>query len=121
MTPPTTAAVAPSLHWLLITRSCRETRMIPNPERTTEGISSSQGLSRRQALKLGALVALGMMLPVATNITPTATGVKQSPRVPLFSRNLRIPPALAPTSSHATTDYHKMTQQEALLEILPVP
>jgi spore coat protein A, manganese oxidase len=88
-------------------------------EQTPRALSSSQGLSRRQILKLGALAVLGMTLPVSTSIAPMATGVKKSPRVPLFAQTLRIPPVLASVRRDATTDYYEITQKLAQVEILP--
>jgi FtsP/CotA-like multicopper oxidase with cupredoxin domain len=81
-------------------------------------LPGSRGMSRRQVLKLGALAALGVMLPVSTSIASMATGVKKSPSVALFARDLRIPPVLAPTRRDATTDYYELTQRLAQVEIL---
>lgn len=75
-------------------------------------------LTRRQALKLGALAGGSLLLPITFQRRSYA-GDAGSPKVPLFSQQLRIPPVLNPVRSDATTDYYEITMKKATVEILP--
>jgi len=83
----------------------------------------SKSFTRREALKLGALGSAGLLLPLE-RYAGAAGGVSAN-RMPSsglpapFSLPLRIPPVLSPVRTDATTDYYRLVQQQALVEILP--
>ena len=83
----------------------------------------SRSFSRREALKLGALGSAGLLLPFERYAG--AAGGKGANRI--ASSNLPAPftvpfvrpPVLSPVRTDATTDYYRLVQQQALVEILP--
>jgi FtsP/CotA-like multicopper oxidase with cupredoxin domain len=83
----------------------------------------SRPFSRREALKLGALGSAGLLLPLER--FAGAAGGKGADRMPTsglpppFSVGFGTPPVLAPARTDATTDYYRVVQQQALVEILP--
>jgi spore coat protein A, manganese oxidase len=83
----------------------------------------SRQFSRREALKLGALGSAGLILPVER--LAGASGGRSSNRIRSsglpapFTVPFVTPPVLSPVRTDATTDYYRLTQQQALVEILP--
>jgi spore coat protein A len=83
----------------------------------------SRSFSRREALKLGALGSAGLLLPLGR--FAGAAGGSSANRIPSsglpapFSLPFVRPPVLSPVRTDATTDYYRLTQQQALVEILP--
>jgi spore coat protein A len=75
-------------------------------------------ITRREALKLGAIAGGLLVLPIALQRRGYA-GDAGSPKPPLFTRQLPIPPVLSPVRSDATTDYYEITMRKAKVEILP--
>ncbi|WP_009631681.1 multicopper oxidase family protein [Synechocystis sp. PCC 7509] len=75
-------------------------------------------ISRRQALKLGALAGSSLLLPIAFQSRSYA-GTAGSPSVTPFTLPFRVPPVLNPVRSDSTTDYYEITMKKALVEILP--
>jgi len=80
-------------------------------------------LSRREALKLGLLGAGATALPATVLFRSLGHGAEAapvaSPSVVRFSRPLAIPPVLAPTQSTGTTDFYRIVQRPADVQILP--
>ena len=83
----------------------------------------SKPFTRREALKLGALGSAGLLLPLER--FAGAAGGASANRMPSsglpapFSLPFRTPPVLSPVRTDATTDYYRLVQQQALVEILP--
>ena len=83
----------------------------------------SKPFTRREALKLGALGSAGLLLPLER--FAGAAGGASANRMPSsglpapFSLPFRTPPVLSPVRTDATTDYYRVVQQQALVEILP--
>jgi FtsP/CotA-like multicopper oxidase with cupredoxin domain len=83
----------------------------------------SRSFSRREALKLGALGSAGLLLPLE-RFAGAAGGsgadrIRSSGLPAPFSLPFVRPPVLSPVRTDATTDYYRLTQQQALVEILP--
>jgi spore coat protein A, manganese oxidase len=76
-------------------------------------------LSRRQFVKLGVLGGAAALPLGAAARAASAGQVPAGPVIPSFARDLTIPPVLQPVRRDATTDYYRMTQEEAQVEILP--
>jgi spore coat protein A len=83
----------------------------------------SKQFSRREALKLGALGSAGLLLPLERFAGaaggPGANRIRSSGLPSPFSLPFVRPPVLSPVRTDATTDYYRLTQQQALVEILP--
>jgi FtsP/CotA-like multicopper oxidase with cupredoxin domain len=80
-------------------------------------------LSRREALKLGALGSAGLLLPLE-RFAGAAGGrgadrIRSSGLPAPFTVPFAVPPVLSPVRRDATTDFYSLTQQQALVEILP--
>ena len=85
-------------------------------------------ITRREALKLAAIAGSSILLPLGllrrsfaaldakSKVEPPKPA---SPKTPRFQVPLPIMPVLRPVHSDATTDYYKITQQKAKIEILP--
>ena len=83
----------------------------------------SRSLSRREALKLGALGSAGLLLPLE-RFAGAAGGrgadrIRSSGLPAPFTVPFVVPPVLSPVRRDATTDFYSLTQQQALVEILP--
>jgi spore coat protein A len=81
------------------------------------------GISRRGAIKLGAVGGAAVLLPIGS-AAAGRRGVtdrhEDSPRVPTFAVPLRIPTELEPTSGPSPdTDYYTIRQRVARVPILP--
>jgi spore coat protein A len=83
----------------------------------------SKPFTRREALKLGALGSAGLLLPLERFAGaaggPSANRIPSSGLPAPFSVPFRTPPVLPPVRTDATTDYYRLVQQQALVEILP--
>ena len=84
----------------------------------------SKPFTRREALKLGALGSAGLLLPLER--FAGAAGGASANRMPVERpagavqpARSRTPPVLSPVRTDATTDYYRLVQQQALVEILP--
>jgi FtsP/CotA-like multicopper oxidase with cupredoxin domain len=77
-----------------------------------------KNLTRRSALKLGALTGGSLLLPIAFQHR-TQAGTAGSPQPARFQAKFRIPPVLNPVRSDATTDYYEITMKKAQVNILP--
>jgi spore coat protein A len=86
-------------------------------------VHRSKQFSRREALKLGALGSAGLILPVerlaGASGGSRANRIRSSGLPTLFTVPFVRPPVLAPVRTDTTTDYYRLTQQQALVEILP--
>ena len=83
----------------------------------------SRSFNRREALKLGALGSAGLLLPFERFAGAaggrTADRIRSSGLPAPFTVPFVAPPVLSPFRTDATTDYYRLTQQQALVEILP--
>src|SRR4051812_34448817 len=83
----------------------------------------SSSMSRRDALKLGALGSAALLLPFERRAHTGATAPANpmpSTRLPApFTVPLALPPVLQPLKRDETTDYYQVWQQENAVEILP--
>ena len=83
----------------------------------------SKRFTRREALALGALGSAGLLLPLERYAGAAggrrANRIRSSGLPAPFTVPFVTPPVLAPTRTDATTDYYRLTQQQALVEILP--
>ena len=83
----------------------------------------SKHFTRREALKLAALGSAGLLLPLERFAGAaggsSANRIASSALPAPFSRPFVRPPVLSPVRTDATTDYYRLTQQQALVEILP--
>ncbi len=75
-------------------------------------------ITRRQALKLGALAGGSLLLPITFQRRSYA-GDAGSPKVTPFTLPFRVPPVLNPVRTDSTTDYYEITMKKATVEILP--
>ncbi|HEY9780369.1 MAG TPA: multicopper oxidase domain-containing protein [Leptolyngbyaceae cyanobacterium] len=75
-------------------------------------------ITRREALKLGALAGGSLLLPITFQRRSHA-GTAGSPQPTPFQIQLPIPPVLSPVRSDATTDYYEITMKKAQVNILP--
>jgi spore coat protein A len=85
-------------------------------------MQSRSGISRRQALKLGAVG--GATVLVSGGVFGALKRASSPPTQPLpvaarFAAPLPIPPVLRPARSDADADYYELTEQEARVSILP--
>ncbi|HYW21207.1 MAG TPA: multicopper oxidase domain-containing protein [Nodularia sp. (in: cyanobacteria)] len=78
-------------------------------------------ITRRDALKLGALAGGSLLLPTTFLYRNQASiaGDADSPQPTRFAVKLPIPPVLNPVRSDATTDYYEITMKKARISILP--
>ena len=80
-------------------------------------------ITRREALKLGALAGGSLLLPIEllrrTKAVAQESSGPVSPKTPLFQVPLPILPVLSPVRSDATTDYYVIEQKPAQVEIVP--
>jgi spore coat protein A len=76
-------------------------------------------VSRREALKLGLITGSGLLMPRGARAQWGGGGASGSPPVTPFTRPLRVPPVIAPSSSDATTDYYAVTLRPAQLDLIP--
>jgi len=85
-------------------------------------------MSRRNVLKLGALGAGSLLLPIARLAPSLADSVASSPTVPLFQIALPTPAELTPTATTTVTtpagvktsaDLYQLTARVGLAQILP--
>lgn len=74
--------------------------------------------TRREALKLGAIAAGSLLLPIALQHRSYAV-TQGSPQPTPFQVKLPIPPVLQPVRSDDTTDYYEITMNKSQVEILP--
>jgi FtsP/CotA-like multicopper oxidase with cupredoxin domain len=83
----------------------------------------SKQLTRREALKLGALGSAGLLLPLERYAGaaggPAAKRIRSSGLPAPFTVPFVTPPVLAPVRTDATTDFYRLTQQQTMVEILP--
>src|SRR3954451_12970479 len=83
----------------------------------------SSSMSRRDALKLGALGSAALLLPFERRAhTGTTTLANRMPSTGLpapFTVPFAVPPVLQPVKRDETTDYYQVWQQENAVEILP--
>jgi spore coat protein A, manganese oxidase len=75
-------------------------------------------LTRRNALKLGAIMGGSLLLPIGLQKQSYA-GDAGSPRVRPFSLPFRVPPVLSPVRSDATTDYYQVNVNKTSVSIIP--
>jgi spore coat protein A len=80
--------------------------------------------SRRDMIKLGVVGGATIALPLGRAIAQLVDPVideefVESPPVPSFRVPLAIPPVLRPVSSNATTDFYRITQRVANVQIIP--
>ena len=75
-------------------------------------------ITRREALKLGALAGGAFMLPIALQRIGYAV-TAGSPQPTPFQVPLPIPPVLSTVRSDATTDYYEIVMHKAIAKILP--
>ena len=75
-------------------------------------------ITRREALKIGALAGGAFMLPIALQRIGSAV-TAGSPQPTPFQVTLSIPPVLSAVHSDATTDYYEIAMHKAIVEILP--
>jgi spore coat protein A, manganese oxidase len=81
---------------------------------------TTRHLTRREALKLGALGAWGPLLPPALRSARARAAVAHaSPRKAPFQADLPIPPILQPVSHDATTDFYEIAQRASTHEFIP--
>jgi FtsP/CotA-like multicopper oxidase with cupredoxin domain len=80
-------------------------------------------VSRREALKLGALGSAAALLPLERRALTSGNATRN--RIPTsalpapFTMPFVIPPVLQPVKRDATTDYYQLWQQQTSVEILP--
>lgn len=74
--------------------------------------------TRREALKLGAIAAGSLLLPIALQHRSYAV-TAGSPQPTPFQVKLPILPVLQPVRSDETTDYYQITMNKSQVEILP--
>lgn len=74
-------------------------------------------MTRRQALKMGALVGSSILIPVGLQYRGYAQKVNGA--LEPFTLAFSIPPVLKPVRSDSTTDYYQITMQKAQVGILP--
>src|SRR3954467_15845914 len=83
----------------------------------------SSSMSRRDALKLGALGSAALLLPFERRAHTATTALahrKASTGLPgPFTGPFAVPPVLQPVKRDETTDYYQVWQQETAVEILP--
>jgi FtsP/CotA-like multicopper oxidase with cupredoxin domain len=83
----------------------------------------SKQISRRDALKLGALGSAALLIPLERSAQ--TKGGAASDRLPTsglpapFTVPFAVPPVLQPVRRDDTTDYYQLWQQEKAVEILP--
>jgi FtsP/CotA-like multicopper oxidase with cupredoxin domain len=86
-------------------------------------VHGSQRFNRREALKLAALGSAGLLLPVERFARASggsaASRIVSSGLPQPYAAQFARPPVLSPIRTDATTDYYRLTQQQALVEILP--
>ncbi len=75
-------------------------------------------ISRRDALKFGALAGGSLLLPIGLQSRSYA-GDAGSPKVAPFSLPFKVPPVLSPVRSDATTDYYQINVNKTQVNILP--
>ncbi|XHX79994.1 MAG: multicopper oxidase family protein [Stenomitos frigidus ULC029] len=75
-------------------------------------------LSRRDALKLGAIAGGALLLPVGLQSRSYA-GDAGSPKVTPFSQPFKVPPVLSPVRSDGTTDYYQINVNKTRVSLLP--
>src|SRR4051794_27572483 len=81
----------------------------------------SSRMSRRDALKLGALGSAALLLPferralTGTSVTRLAASKLPKP----FTLPFAVPPVLQPIKRDETTDYYQLWQQETSVQIIP--
>ena len=75
-------------------------------------------ITRREALKLGALTGGSLVIPISLLSRGQAV-TAGSPQPTRFTVKLPIPPVLKPVRSNATTDYYEITMKKAQVNILP--
>src|SRR5919199_4255068 len=81
---------------------------------------TTRHVTRREALKLGALGAGTLLLPPALrSATARAAVAHASPRKKPFEADLPIPPILQPVRQDATTDFYEITQRASTHEYIP--
>ena len=87
-------------------------------------------LSRRDAIKLSALGAGSVLLPLARLRLGLADGQSSSPPVPLFAQPLPSPalatpvgttPVTTPSGVSKTADLYELTARTGFAQILPPP
>jgi FtsP/CotA-like multicopper oxidase with cupredoxin domain len=77
-------------------------------------------LTRREALKLGALGTGVLLLPPALrSATARAAVAHAGPHKAPFQADLPIPPILQPVRRDATTDFYQITQRASTHEFIP--
>ena len=75
-------------------------------------------ITRREALKLGALAGGSLLLPIALERRSLA-GTAGSPQPTPFTAAFKRPPVLSPVRSDSTTDYYQITMKKGQVNILP--
>jgi len=75
-------------------------------------------LTRRDALKLGAIAGGSLLLPIGIQ-NKSYAGDAGSPRIAPFSLPFRVPPVLSPIRSDGTTDYYQITVSKTRVNIVP--
>lgn len=75
-------------------------------------------ITRREALKLGALAGGSLLLPIGLERRSYAK-TAGSPVTKPFTLPFRVPPVLQPVRSDETTDYYEITQKPGRQQIIP--
>ncbi len=75
-------------------------------------------ITRRQALKFGAIAGGSLLLPLGLQRIGYA-GDAGSPKIKPFTVPFRVPPLLQPVRTDADFDYYEVTMRKAQVEILP--
>ncbi|MCY7276049.1 MAG: multicopper oxidase domain-containing protein, partial [Phormidesmis sp. CAN_BIN44] len=75
-------------------------------------------ISRRDALKLGAIAGGTLLLPIGLQ-SKSYAGDAGSPKVTPFSLPFKVPPLLNPVRSDSTTDYYQIKVNKARVSLLP--
>jgi spore coat protein A, manganese oxidase len=83
-------------------------------------MSISSRISRRDALKLGALGSAALLLPFERRARTGDNDRLAASRLPKpFTRTFVVPPVLQPIKRDETTDYYQVFQREVPVEIIP--
>ncbi len=77
-----------------------------------------KNISRRDALKFGAIAGGALLLPIGLQRKSYA-GDAGSPKVTPFSQRFQVPPVLSPVRSDATTDYYQINVNKTRVSLLP--